>query len=410
MTPSATADGTPVPSSVPETPFPEPDAASSARALEVLDRWEQAVKSAPEGAIAFTGFVSHGGGWRGRHADEQKSAFLSGRIEASFQLPTDVPPPGEVTWDDGSRATVPLTSAAEAFDELRRGLVGGGCPECRPLEVVGTRLISRGAETSRGWASVPAWEFVFAGRDAPDVPVTQLAVRDRIHVPPLEDVGRDMGYALGTPNSTSLTVSFSSSACGPEDYTAKAVESELGVVVLVQPDPPPQPAATPRICRAKAVGGTAIVELESPLGSRTILDAVSGQPIPLYREMPGTPGAMPTFINGEPVLRGDAIAAQVAAATDDTAFLIGGLIDFFGIADCYVPPDFPETPLLRPCGGWPSMQRIPLVTDDWHPTPSQRYVLRVHVHDTRAADCPPAYQEQCERAVIVDEVVWQPDY
>jgi len=284
--PSATTGGTPVSSLAPARPTPDADSASLPWARAVLDRWEQAVNSAPDGSIAFTGFVSYGGGWRGRDADDQKSAFLSGRIEASVQLPTDIPPPRDVAWDDGARATVPLISAADAFDELRRGLVGGGCPECRPLEVVAARLITRGAETSRGWADVPAWEFTFTRRDSPIVPVTHVAVRDRIDVRPREDVPHFLSYALGTPTSTSLTVGFSDSACGPEDFTAEAVESELGVVVLVQPDPPPDPDATPRICIAMAVGRTADVELEAPLGSRTVLDPVSGQPIPVYPELP----------------------------------------------------------------------------------------------------------------------------
>ena len=127
----------PEPSVVLATPMPDHDAASHAQARAVLDRWEEVVNSASKGAIAFTGFVSYGGGWRGPNAGEQKSAFLSGRIEASVRLPTDEPRPGVVVWENGSRATVPLISAADAFDELRRGLVGGGCPECRPLEVVG---------------------------------------------------------------------------------------------------------------------------------------------------------------------------------------------------------------------------------------------------------------------------------
>ncbi len=277
-TPSPTADGTPDRSLV--------DAVALAQARAVLDQWEQAVKAAPEGAIAFTGYVLHGGGWRGPDADEQKSAFLSGLIEASVELPTDIPLPSDVVWEDGSRATVPLLSAAEAFEEMRRDLVGGSCPNCRPLEVVGARLITRGAETSRGWADVPAWEFAFAGRDAPTVPITQVAVRHRIDVPRTEDVARFMGYALGTPDSTSLTVAFAGSACGPDHYAAEAVESAVGVVVLVQPDPPPPPDATPRICIALAVGRTAVVELDAPLGSRTVLDPVSGQPIPVYAELP----------------------------------------------------------------------------------------------------------------------------
>jgi hypothetical protein len=33
-------------------------------------------------------------------------------------------------------------------------------------------------------------------------------------------------------------------------------------------------------------------------------------------------------------------------------------------------------------------------------------VLRVHVHDSLAADCPADYRERCERAVVVEKVLW----
>lgn len=129
---------------------------------------------------------------------------------------------------------------------------------------------------------------------------------------------------------------------------------------------------------------------------------------------PATNDPIPAEIDGEPVLRGGAIEAHVAAAIDDTSFLVGGFIGPYFIVDCFVPPDFPRTPLLSECGQWPSLLQetgstqfgLQLVSNGVTLVPVQFVVLRVHVHDPLAAECPDDYRERCERAVVVEELLW----
>lgn len=120
---------------------------------------------------------------------------------------------------------------------------------------------------------------------------------------------------------------------------------------------------------------------------------------------------------GVAVLQGAAIRDAAVAATDDTSFLIGGGIVYV-MADCAVPVDFPETPLLRVCsdgmviGNGRGFGGIPIVSDMTPPGPGLRFnepavVLRVHTHDERAVACPVAYRIRCEQAIVVEQVVWR---
>ena len=137
---------------------------------------------------------------------------------------------------------------------------------------------------------------------------------------------------------------------------------------------------------------------------------------------PGSvPWASPTSSPGEAVvakvdvLRGAAIRAAADAAIDESPFLIGGELAMV-YADCFVPQSFPETPLLRPCGdglvikgaGSP-LGVAPLVVDAEQAGLTSlggAAVLRVHTHDSRAADCPASYRPACERALVVEQVLW----
>src|SRR5207247_10058798 len=58
----------------------------------------------------------------------------------------------------------------------------------------------------------------------------------------------------------------------------------------------------------------------------------------------------PVQIDGEPVYSGTSIGDHIAVTSDDTPFLILGTLRYAGPADCYIPPDYPTTPLLPPCG------------------------------------------------------------
>ena len=79
-----------------------------------------------------------------------------------------------------------------------------------------------------------------------------------------------------------LTASFTGAPdgadkpCG-EDYTAEAVESDLAVVVIVTRHSNPSPGG----CTLGGAVRTATAALAKPLGDRTVLEAMEGQPVPV---------------------------------------------------------------------------------------------------------------------------------
>jgi UDP-N-acetylmuramyl tripeptide synthase len=95
--------------------------------------------------------------------------------------------------------------------------------------------------------------------------------------------GLSFDLAVGTPDSTKLTVSFTGAtkpgnqACGA-DYTAEAVESDLAVVVIVVEHANPLPAS----CAAVGKTRTAIATLAAPLGKRAVLEVTQGLPVPIH--------------------------------------------------------------------------------------------------------------------------------
>lgn len=126
----------------------------------------------------------------------------------------------------------------------------------------------------------------------------------------------------------------------------------------------------------------------------------------------------PRQIGNERVLTVDEAVQHVETIEDDTPFLIGGWL-FAVEVDCYVPPDFPTTPLLDPCNSGfrlePTFRQgtgvlLPIVVPpDGAGLPSGQnllVVVRAHAHDPRAADCPLKYRALCDRSVVVEETVW----
>lgn len=189
-------------------------------------------------------------------------------------------------------------------------------------------------------------------------------------------------------------------------------------------------------------GAAAAAVLTVVLGTALIVGARPSRPVlPAATASPADPGGSGVAVSGPPasvppapssevvagevaVLRGRAIRDAALAATDESPFLIGGRTAFV-LADCAVPTDFPETPLLPVCGDGlvirdgligdeRSFAGIALVTDSLPSGPGLGFnepavVVRVHTHDARAADCPPAYRVRCEQAVVVEQVVWRPE-
>lgn len=136
---------------------------------------------------------------------------------------------------------------------------------------------------------------------------------------------------------------------------------------------------------------------------------------------PAPDSQFPRDIDGEQVLTVDEATTLITSSDSAEPFLVGGWV-VSSSADCFLPPDFPDTPLLAACGdGFHILSHSPdrtaesllgglrLVIDEGigaFPTGMDPTVLRVHAHDPRAADCPANYRARCEAAIVVDAVVW----
>jgi hypothetical protein len=249
-----------------------------------LTRWADALAAAggPSAFVLVSEPTGQIGDWEEAVGGNNKMALMSGVVEAAVSLPADIPPDGEVRWQDGSTETFRLISAQQALSELKADSVQP-CPECVPLQITGARLTSGSVETSRGPADAPIWEFTVQGTA---VRVTRVAIANRVTVvlPPWDPnnapIGISIESATGTVGGRQLTVSFtgaqgpSSQPCGA-DYTAEAVESETAVVVIVIE----HSNALPATCRLVGYGRTAEVALSAPLGDRTVLEVQAGRPV-----------------------------------------------------------------------------------------------------------------------------------
>jgi hypothetical protein len=169
-----------------------------------------------------------------------------------------------------------------------------------------------------------------------------------------------------------------------------------------------------------------------PPGTNDMCIWLEGYPI-YYAEIDTSRGrsiddeGFPRSIDGEQVFRSDALRAWASDAPDDSSFLAAGWLGMFLPACPARLPREAETPLLPPCASgfqlmdyarvvFGSNRTVNVIADGAlakelltrlgeHLIPI-RAVLRVHVHDERAAECPADIREVCERALVVEELVW----
>jgi hypothetical protein len=270
------------PSALPSATDP---AAADQRAQTVLSAWAKAVTAAGGRAAVtpvgdLTGQI---GDWEEAVGGNNKQALMAGMVASINPLSEEVPPDGDVAWQDGTTTKVPLLSAQGAIVAIE-STTSAPCDGCAQLLVTDARLTSGLVQTTRGPATAPIWEFTVQGTA---VKVTRVAIANPVVVAP-DEVGSQLGLAIdsasGTVGGNALTVAFvgapdpGNMPCG-EDYTAEAVESDLAVVVIVtrHPHSPPFGGA----CSAVGARRTATATLAAPLGDRVVLDLQQGTPVPV---------------------------------------------------------------------------------------------------------------------------------
>ena len=263
------------------------------QAQEALARWDAAVAASSGG----TGFVLVGestlfvGNDWGPNIDgnNAKMAWYAGLFVAASPLPSEAPPDGRIEWQDGTTHAVPVISAQQALADMKAAGISP-CPDCTPLQITGARLTTATFQSSRGPVQAPAWEFSLTNTD---VKLDQVAVAGQFTVPSLptpndQATGQQVAQPWVGPPAQSATVDASGMTitvtvvgalgagdkpCGA-DYTAEAVQSDTGVVVIVYEHRNPLPAA----CSAVGAFRTVQVTLAKPLGHRTLID-LAAQPI-----------------------------------------------------------------------------------------------------------------------------------
>jgi hypothetical protein len=254
------------------------------QARAALARWADAVAASgiQQGFVPVGELTGQIGDWEASVGDNNKRALMAGLVQAAVNLPSEAPPDGELRWQNGATETVRLLSAQEAISAIRAD-GNGDCSDCAPLQITGARLTTGPAETSRGPATAPTWEFRVQGTS---VRLTRVAIaaRTRVVPPPWNPndapVGISIESAAGTVGGRTLTVGFTGAPdtgdrpCG-EDYTAEAVESPTAVVVIVTV----HPHAFGEACAAVGAPRTAVVALMAALGERAVLEIKEGLPV-----------------------------------------------------------------------------------------------------------------------------------
>ncbi|MFE9693614.1 hypothetical protein [Micromonospora sp. NPDC005806] len=257
------------------------------QARAALDRYDQAVREAGDTArfVPVGELTRQLGDWEPANGI-YKASLGAGRVEAIGALPAAPTPTGNLVWANGTKQSVPLISADEALAQLRQA-GAGECGDCAPLRVTGARLTTMRISTTRGAATVPAWEYTLDG-SAVRLARPAVAASSAVQVtPPSWDPYQPSGglaieSATTTTTGRELTVTFTgapdpgSRPCGA-DYRTEPVESDLAVVVIVIE----HRHADNESCADVGARRSATVELARPLGERAVLEVQQGLPVPL---------------------------------------------------------------------------------------------------------------------------------
>ncbi|MER6362899.1 hypothetical protein [Kitasatospora sp. NPDC001527] len=249
-----------------------------------LERARQVARAWPgseSDRIWHTGYYArlNGQSWLPRDFtgnDGAFAAFLGDRID----LEADFPPfsgPGTVSFPDGTSQALPLTDPRAAYEQLVR-YRDSPCtrePCDTVLTVTAVRPATRPQSTSRGTATVPVWEFVFAGLDEPyavaavesQEPPGPRTVEDK----DLPEGVTDLWYAgRGTDEQELWALLYPGNCAGP---LPGAVYGTADVLVLIG-----RTDGRPTDCEPNGAGREARFRLTGPPGNRVVLN-LAGHPV-----------------------------------------------------------------------------------------------------------------------------------
>ena len=203
-------------------------------------------------------------------------------IDGVFRLEAPLPS-GPATSDGypvvGARAALALLRA-QSHPSASPTSSGGTAG----LAIIGARLGTGTFATDRGDRTLPAWLFSLANVEGA---VAALAVSSKAQwfppgTPAPATGGGFVNGASVAPDGRTLTAGFTGAPAGEGPCTSRygltLSESPTAVVVIVTEYSHSSPTT---LCPAVGRSRTATAVLASPLGGRVVLDAVSGQPMPV---------------------------------------------------------------------------------------------------------------------------------
>lgn len=217
-------------------------------------------------------------------AGKDKQALLAGQ----FDLPAAPPPPPAatvITWPDGTSVNATSLPPVEAISQA---FGPGADPTVPRVPVTSIAASTVVIPTTRGPATVPAWDLTLGGGPAHLLVVSaRAAARSAL---PTAEPGSSLtgieriGQISASSDGRTLTASFvgapqpASQVCG-EDYTAETIADGAAVVMIVFRHPH---TASPGVtCTAVGAPRTASAQLSEPLNGRPVLDLYTGRPISL---------------------------------------------------------------------------------------------------------------------------------
>jgi hypothetical protein len=247
----------------------------------------------------------------GFHSPADANAYQDGELDLRATLPY-TPATGTVRWADGSTVTLPLVPVAQLIKNpprAQRCAPGAdcaapiapnpsrtaGCPshQCPGWLVVtavapGTREVN----TSRGQATIPVWQLTIDGYQSPFTfpavtppPAPSLPPPGSPPIPGLTPVG---GWTA--LSSDGLTLATHEEAGGCDQPLPGQVYETDSVVVLIGHR---TITTGKQICPANMTSAPADFHLAHPLGTRDVLDAATGRPIPRDQVQSGGPIGSP---------------------------------------------------------------------------------------------------------------------